>query len=150
MAIADTTATIANARTTRDADMRQTVPGRLMAVAVSCRAGADGGTMLQVLAAPPTGGGARSRTSCAAITGWRSQMLRRGARLIVYVGSVSLFWFIAAPSANAYIDPGSSSFIVQMLIGAAAGAGLAIATFWRRIVGFFRRDKAKGQGPGEA
>lgn len=77
-------------------------------------------------------------------------MLRRGPRLIVYVASMFLFWFIAAPNAHAYIDPGSSSFIVQMLIGAGAGAALAVATFWRRIIGFFRRDKAKGQGTGEA
>jgi hypothetical protein len=43
-----------------------------------------------------------------------------------------------------YIDPGSSGFIVQILIGAAAGMGLAIATFWRRIVSFFSR-KPKDQ-----
>jgi hypothetical protein len=77
-------------------------------------------------------------------------MLRRGTRLIVYISSVFLFWFIAAPGAHAYIDPGSSSFIVQMLIGAAAGAALAVATFWRRIIGFFRRDKSKDEGAGEA
>jgi hypothetical protein len=76
--------------------------------------------------------------------------MRRGSRLIAYVASVLLFWVIAAPNASAYIDPGSSSFIVQMLIGAAAGAGLAIATFWRRIVGFFRRNKGGGEGTGEA
>ena len=72
--------------------------------------------------------------------------MRRGPKLITYVTSVLLFWLIAAPSAHAYIDPGSSSFIVQMLIGAAAGAGLAIATFWRRIIGFFRRNKGGGEG----
>ena len=77
-------------------------------------------------------------------------MLRRGTRLIVYVASVWVFWFIAAPYAHAYIDPGSSSFIVQMLIGAAAGAALAIATFWRRILGFFRRNKGDSEGAGGA
>lgn len=77
-------------------------------------------------------------------------MLRRGTRLIVYVTSVFLFWFIAAPYAHAYIDPGSSSFIVQMLIGAAAGAALAIATFWRRILAFFSRRRGGGEGEGKA
>jgi hypothetical protein len=77
-------------------------------------------------------------------------MLRRGPRLITYVCSVLLFWLIAAVPANAYIDPGSSSFIVQMLIGAAAGLALAIATFWRRILGFFRRNKGGGEGTGQA
>ena len=65
----------------------------------------------------------------------------------MYVASVLLFWLIAAPNAHAYIDPGSSSFIVQMLIGAAAGAALAIATFWRRIIGFFRGTRAKAKAP---
>ena len=73
-------------------------------------------------------------------------MLRRGSRIVVYVASVFLFWFIAAPNAHAYIDPGSSSFIIQMLIGAAAGAALAIATFWRRIAGFFSRRFGKDKG----
>ena len=53
--------------------------------------------------------------------------------------SLWVFWLIAAPSASAYIDPGSSSFIVQILIGAFAGIGLAVATFWRRIRLFFSR-----------
>ncbi len=74
-------------------------------------------------------------------------MLRRGCRVIVYLTSVFLFWTIAAPSAHAYIDPGSSSFIIQILIGAAAGAGLAVATFWRRIRAFFSRGKNKGDSP---
>ena len=77
-------------------------------------------------------------------------MLRRGTRLLVYVSSVLLFWFIAAPYAQAYIDPGSSSFIVQMLIGAAAGGALAIATFWRRIAAFFSRRRGGGEGEGKA
>ena len=67
--------------------------------------------------------------------------MRRSSRVAVYVTSVLLFWFIAAQPAKAYIDPGSSSFIIQILIGAAAGGALAIATFWRRIAAFFRRNK---------
>jgi hypothetical protein len=66
-------------------------------------------------------------------------MLRRTSRVAVYVASLFLFWLIAAPNAHAYIDPGSSSFIIQILIGAAAGSALAIATFWRRIRSFLVR-----------
>ena len=39
----------------------------------------------------------------------------------------------------AYIDPGSGSIIFQAVIGGAMAAGLALATFWRRISSFFRR-----------
>jgi hypothetical protein len=72
-------------------------------------------------------------------------MRRRGTRVGIYIASLFMFWLIAAPSAHAYIDPGSSSFIVQMLIGAAAGAALAVATFWRRILGFFSRVFGKNK-----
>jgi hypothetical protein len=77
-------------------------------------------------------------------------MERRSTRTLTTVAkllaSIWLFWTIAAPSAHAYIDPGSSSFIIQILIGALAGAGLAIATFWRRIRMFFSRNKDKDAG----
>ncbi len=67
------------------------------------------------------------------------EMLQGVRRVALYVASLVLVSAIAAPSADAYIDPGSGSYIVQILIGAAAGAGLAIATFWRRIRAFFSR-----------
>lgn len=33
----------------------------------------------------------------------------------------------------AYIDPGTGSFLVQMLLGAFLGVGIAIKMSWRRI-----------------
>ncbi len=42
----------------------------------------------------------------------------------------------------AYIDPGSGSFIIQMIAGSALAAGLAIKVFWRRITSAFKRDAA--------
>jgi hypothetical protein len=36
-----------------------------------------------------------------------------------------------------YLDPGSGSFIVQMLIAGFLGAGLAITIFWKKIKSFF-------------
>jgi hypothetical protein len=49
-----------------------------------------------------------------------------------------------------YIDPGSTNVIVQVVIAGVAGAGLAIATFWRRIVSFFKRDKTDAPSGGAA
>jgi hypothetical protein len=42
-----------------------------------------------------------------------------------------------------YIDPSSGSYIVQVLIAAAMGAGYVIKTSWWRIKGIF--SKKKGQ-----
>jgi hypothetical protein len=44
-----------------------------------------------------------------------------------------------APPAHAYIDPGSTNFLIQLLLGGVFAAGLAIATFWRRIQSFVGR-----------
>jgi hypothetical protein len=40
-----------------------------------------------------------------------------------------------------YLDPGSGSFLIQLLIAGLAGLGLAIAVSWTRIKRFFNRKK---------
>lgn len=72
-------------------------------------------------------------------------MQRMRARAFYVLVLVLAFSFMVIPVANAYIDPGSGSFIIQMLVGAALGASLAIKVFWRRLVSFFtgrKRDDA--------
>jgi len=41
--------------------------------------------------------------------------------------------------AYGYIDPGTGSFVIQVLIGSALGCLLAIKIFWRKIVGALGR-----------
>jgi hypothetical protein len=43
----------------------------------------------------------------------------------------------------AYIDPGSTNFIIMALVAAAGAIGLTVATFWRRIRAFFGRNSGK-------
>ncbi|HVM72782.1 MAG TPA: hypothetical protein VMT91_13555 [Anaerolineales bacterium] len=40
-----------------------------------------------------------------------------------------------------YLDPGSGSFLIQLLIAGLAGAGIAIAVSWGRIKRFFSKKK---------
>jgi len=47
-----------------------------------------------------------------------------------------LFYLIFPQTAFAYLDPGSGSFILQLLIGGILGASLAIKIFWRKIKAF--------------
>jgi len=49
------------------------------------------------------------------------------------------FTMVAAPAAHAYIDPGTGSYVFQVVVGALLGAAVAIKVFWRRIWGFFTR-----------
>ena len=68
----------------------------------------------------------------------RSRFLKSWFALVV-----ALFWLLTVPSANAYVDPGTGSFIFQVLIGAFLGAAVALKVFWKRIWGFITRKPAE-------
>lgn len=40
-----------------------------------------------------------------------------------------------------YLDLGAGSMLLQMILAGILGLGYTIKTHWRRIIGFFRRDK---------
>jgi hypothetical protein len=48
---------------------------------------------------------------------------------------------------HAYLDPGSGSFILQILIASLVGAAFVVKAYWRKIVGFVRRDQAVEEQP---
>ncbi len=48
-----------------------------------------------------------------------------------------LFFFIFPQPAYAYLDPGTGSYIFQLLIATLFGALFAIKLYWKRIRGFF-------------
>jgi hypothetical protein len=66
-------------------------------------------------------------------------MLRAKPAFLDVFAALLVIEFCAAPSAHAYIDPGTGSFILQALSGAAFAAFLAIKVFWFRIKAFFAR-----------
>ena len=43
----------------------------------------------------------------------------------------------ATHQAAAYIDPGSGSFFLQMLLAGILAAGMAVKAYWQRIKSFF-------------
>jgi len=54
---------------------------------------------------------------------------------------VAVLHLTMASEAAAYIDPGSGSFFVQMLLAGLLGAGMVIKTYWQRIKSFFTGSK---------
>ena len=42
-------------------------------------------------------------------------------------------------SSEAYLDPGSGSFILQLLLATLLGLGFVFRGYWRKLVGFFKR-----------
>jgi hypothetical protein len=64
-------------------------------------------------------------------------------RTILLSWLVACFSLVVIPTANAYIDPGSGSFIFQMIVGAALGISVGVKLFWRRIRSFFSRNPSE-------
>jgi len=51
---------------------------------------------------------------------------------------VSVFLCLLFPRESyAYLDPGSGSFFIQMLLAGLFAASIALKSFWRRIASFF-------------
>lgn len=46
---------------------------------------------------------------------------------------------VTTSQANAYIDAGSASFMIQVLVATAFGSLLALKIFWRRMMGKIAR-----------
>lgn len=51
---------------------------------------------------------------------------------------VAMFLLVPLPSAFAYVDPGTGSMIVQVVIAALVGGAAFIGAFWRKL---FRRRR---------
>ena len=49
----------------------------------------------------------------------------------------SLLNLIFTYQANAYIDPGTGSYVFQMMIAAILGASYTIKVYWQKIISFF-------------
>jgi cytochrome b len=65
------------------------------------------------------------------------------SKLFWFVLAVLSFWLLVLPAANAYVDPGTGSYIFQVVIGVFLGAAVALKVFWRRIWGFVTRKPAR-------
>ena len=54
----------------------------------------------------------------------------------------SLFDLLSRSQLLSYLDPGSGSLVLQMLLGGVAGVAIAIKLFWGRIISFFKPGNA--------
>lgn len=50
---------------------------------------------------------------------------------------------------SAYLDPGSGSFIIQLIIASLVGIGFVVRGYWSKITGFFRGDSSEGEDEGD-
>lgn len=52
---------------------------------------------------------------------------------------LALLLLLLPSVADAYLDPGTGSYVVQLLIGSLLGGLFALGVFWRRVVASFKR-----------
>lgn len=52
---------------------------------------------------------------------------------------------IGAPEAHAYLDPGTGSMLLQVLLGGLAGSGVLAKLYWHRIREFFAPGDGEDQ-----
>ncbi len=58
------------------------------------------------------------------------------------VGLALLLVFAAEAHVDAYLDPGSGSMLIQLLLGGVAGAAVILKLGWQRLLGTFRSPRA--------
>jgi hypothetical protein len=67
--------------------------------------------------------------------------MKKSWRTIYFTAGILAIACIAAPKAHAYLDPGSGSMMVQLLLAGIASAVLGLKIFWRKILSFFGLGK---------
>lgn len=50
---------------------------------------------------------------------------------------------ISLPGFRAYLDPGSGSYIFQILLAGLVGSLFAIKLYWRKIISFFKKTDSE-------
>lgn len=62
---------------------------------------------------------------------------------------VFLLLFASTQAAHAYVDPGTGSYVIQILIAALAASAFAVRIYWGKIKGLFSRSSPDTQDPGD-
>lgn len=62
-------------------------------------------------------------------------------RLVLIPAAVWVWAILVASPAQAYLDPGAGSILIQALLGGTAGAALVLKLYWQTFVSYFRRRR---------
>ena len=75
----------------------------------------------------------------------RGEIVKHFRTFLTALGFIALFYFITPNRLFGYLDAGTGSYMVQIIIAFAAGGAFAIKIFWRRIYGFMKRNSSKNK-----
>lgn len=66
---------------------------------------------------------------------------------ILFILALVVGWVVIPKDASAYIDPGTGSFIFQMLVASILGVVLTIKLWYGAVKAFFRHRLCSGKQP---
>ncbi len=64
------------------------------------------------------------------------------SRTLLLIALVALTAVLAAPRADAYLDPGTGSILLQSIVAAVAAVAVALRLYWTRLKSLFGRRQA--------
>ena len=75
----------------------------------------------------------------------KGAIMSRSIQLVIFIG---IYYILYPNSAHAYLDPGTGSFVIQIIIGFFVGGLYFLKTYWHKIIVFFKnvfhkKDKSK-------
>ncbi len=56
-----------------------------------------------------------------------------------------VLWSLLEAPVYAYLDPGSGSMLLQLLLGGVAAVGVVAKLYWHRVTSVFRRSGVEGK-----
>lgn len=60
-----------------------------------------------------------------------------GCRICLFIITFAAGYLLLPTRADAYLDPGTGSFIFQAILGSLVVIGVTVKLFWNRILGLF-------------
>jgi len=76
-------------------------------------------------------------------------MTRLPGPLRVLMAVAATFFLLPSPAQAAYIDPGTGSYILQLVAGAVLAGLITVRGFWTQIRALVKRPEADRESSGE-
>ena len=65
--------------------------------------------------------------------------MRKPFVFVILVG-----WLLLETPVDAYLDPGSGSMLLQILLGGFAAVGVIVKLYWHRLISLFQQKNSRG------
>jgi hypothetical protein len=76
--------------------------------------------------------------------------MRGLGRAFTFVLAFLAAFLLMSRNASAYVDPGTGSYVLQMIVAGIAAAGFTLRLFWGRLKLLFKKSASKASGESES